>query len=202
MKRTAILVWLILSLSLLIHGQASNNVSVRIDPDDWNQFTYTRRVDENDLILFHYWVRRNNDQFARISWQRSAKLNKHLRVIYGGGGQVLKNQAGVDPQGYAVVGPSMTSSKLSTSSIFNFNISFQRPLLVKNITTTQTKLGKKLMLGYRHEIAKNSRGLWPEVRIGGTADYPWNNKLSLGIWLYRNFKTDRIGSTYVVTYKF
>jgi hypothetical protein len=186
----------------LVQGQSQKTVSVRIDPDDWNQFIYTQSMGKTDTLTFLYWVKRNKDQFARVAWQRSSKVKPSLSLIYGFGTQLLSNKAGTDPQAYGLVGARLANKKTSAISLMNFNISFRRPLLVKNMTAVQTKLNKVWTLGYRHEIIKSSKGLWPEVRVGGTADYALNKKLSLGIWVYRNAKTSRFGGTYIVSYKF
>jgi hypothetical protein len=193
---------LFVGFPLLAQGQTKNSLSVRIDPDDWNQLTYTHNTSEKDSVLFHYWVKRNKDQFVRVNWQRTEKVSKHWSLSYGFGGQAINNRAGFDPQGYALLGTKATAGKLSANSSMNFNISTRRPMIVKNVTIAQVKASNKLALGYRHEIAISTNGTWPEIRLGGTADYALTSKVTVGAWAYRNEKTNRFGTTVVLGVKF
>ncbi len=202
MFRTIVFTSLLFILTLLCHGQSQNNISVRIDPDDWNQFVYTRSVAEKDSVLFHYWIKRNKDQLIRVNWQRTQKVSKVLSVTYGFGGQVLKNQATTDPQGFVTVGARVAVRKLTVAAPVNFNISWQLPLVVKTIPTVQYKLHNRVSIGYRSEMAKNSKGRWLENRHGATVDYVFNRHFSVGLWNYFNLRTSKPGATYAVTYKF
>lgn len=203
MKNKIMLALLLLFFfAIVAHGQLDNSISVRIDPDDWNQFTYTRNVNKTDSVLFHYWVRKNGDAFSRVNWQRTKKIGKNWVVTYGIGGQVLKNQTIIDPQAFVTVAPKFSNRKVIVTIPFNFNVSARLPLLVKTVPIVQTKIGKNVLLGYRGEIIRSSKGKWLENRQGGTIDYAFTKKLSAGVWVYHNDKTKKFGGTYGATYRF